>query len=115
MDLEAFHLDKSSVEREIVDNKEITIRNEGVTDQTITDGTLDVFAEIAVLAGSECLVMANSMFSFLAYYVRGPDRCNIHVRQCCKENIANTKSFIQYHYEPGDGKFSQHWNCKTSQ
>ena len=61
---------------------------------------MDGWADLVVLVDSECLVLTNSMFSFAAYYIRGPHTCNIHAAECDSETIAEYSH--RYAYESED-------------
>mmetsp|Transcript_15782 Transcript_15782/g.31454 ORF Transcript_15782/g.31454 Transcript_15782/m.31454 type:complete len:818 (-) Transcript_15782:9-2462(-) len=50
-------------------------------------GTLDAWAEAAVLAGADCNVFSRSYFSLLTYYVRDESACSIYVHECQAENV----------------------------
>jgi len=103
-ELQIFHIDWSV--REGTNTKDLH------TTSSIQQGVVDMLAEVAVLVDSKCLVMSQSMFSYLAYYIRGPDdRCNIHVKPCTWDTI-NRESNL-YAYESGD-KSSKEISAKLS-
>ena len=84
-DLLIYHIDKSKSN----DN------------QHILKGAIDAMAEVVILVDATCLVMSKSMFSFLAYYIRGAEnRCNIFV-DLCDQSAVNRK-YNTYPYESGD-------------
>lgn len=58
-------------------------------------------AEVVILVDATCLVMSKSMFSFLAYYIRGAEnRCNVFVGLC--DQSAVNRQYNTYPYESGD-------------
>lgn len=70
------------------------------TEKDVREGTLRAWAEIAVLVDSDCLVMSSSMFSFLAYYIRGETQCAVRVNDRSIDFV--TKRIVPYDYESGD-------------
>jgi len=90
-DLQIFHIDRSGIEG--------TKNKSNIT--SVLQGVIDAVAEVVILVDSECLVMSKSMFSFLAYYIRGPEnRCNVAVQLCDMEAVIRRSNF--YLYESGD-------------
>jgi len=84
-DLLIYHIDKSKSN----DN------------QHILKGVIDAMAEVVILVDATCLVMSKSMFSFLAYYIRGAEnRCNVFVGLC--DQSAVNRQYNTYPYESGD-------------
>jgi len=73
----------------------------GVTDMNMNDidqGVLDTWAEIGVLVDSDCLIMSKSMFSFLAYYIRGEKSCNVYMPDCNDNTVS--QQINQYDKDP---------------
>mmetsp|Transcript_28585 Transcript_28585/g.65349 ORF Transcript_28585/g.65349 Transcript_28585/m.65349 type:complete len:493 (-) Transcript_28585:797-2275(-) len=90
-ELQIFHVDRSA--------RQDTINKVKIT--SVLQGVIDAVAEIVILVDSECLIMSKSMFSFLAYYIRGPkNRCNIPVQLCNAKSVTYKSNF--YCYESGD-------------
>jgi len=84
--LDIFHVDKSTLESS--------------TDVQNYRGTLDAWAEQIVLTDSQCLIMSWSMYSFIAYYIRGgQNRCAIFVNDCNQKDL--TLEWNNYWFEPG--------------
>jgi len=89
-DLLIYHIDKSDPKKK-----------EKNDDQQILKGVIDAMAEVVILVDATCLVMSKSMFSFLAYYIRGAEnRCNVFVGLC--DQSAVNRQYNTYPYEYGD-------------
>jgi len=89
-DLLIYHIDKSDPKKK-----------EKNDDQQILKGVIDAMAEVVILVDATCLVMSKSMFSFLAYYIRGAEsRCSVFV-DLCDQSAVNRK-YNTYPYESGD-------------
>jgi len=71
-----------------------------ISDNAIHEGILDVYAEVAVLVDSDCLVTSQSMYSFLAYYIRDETACSVYLHDC-NDNTVRRKVNI-YHSDPFD-------------
>ena len=92
-DMKIFHMDKST-------RMATTNGKTRWNDMEASQGALDVWAELAVLADAECLVVSNSMFGFMTYYIRGEDKCSVHVLECNAKAIG--KYSHAYDYEAGN-------------
>ena len=92
-EIEIFHVDQ-------------TLRMEAaasVNDEELSyRGSLDVWAELVVLADSKCVIMSWSMLSFAAHYLGGEHRCGILVEDCMEEDLAVPH---EYTYEAGGNSF----------
>jgi len=65
-------------------------------------GSLDGWAELVVLADSQCIIMSWSMLSFAAHYLGGENRCSAFVNDC--DNIDLSVPH-EYAYEAGKNPF----------
>jgi len=92
LEVNIFHLDKSTRTETSVGYK--------FSEEEKANGALDGWAELAVLVDSDCLVIDNSMYTTTAYYIRGPDACNVHVWECNADAVREHSHL--YDYEPGD-------------
>ena len=57
-------------------------KNIDATDQAVTQGVIDTWAEMLVLSESTCLLLSQSMFSFGSLYIRGARDCVVHLESC---------------------------------
>jgi len=89
-DMSIFHLDLSTRYKSGAD----------MSDNAIHEGVLDVYAELAVLGESNCLITSKSMFSFLVYYIRDEAACSVYLKDC-NDNTVRRKVNI-YHSDPYD-------------
>jgi len=89
-DMSIFHLDLSTRHKSGAD----------ISDNAIHEGILDVYAEVAVLGDSDCLITSKSMYSFLAYYIRDEGACSVYIHDC-NDNTVRRKVNI-YHSDPYD-------------
>eukprot|EP00587_Corethron_hystrix_P001095 CAMPEP_0113318756 /NCGR_PEP_ID=MMETSP0010_2-20120614/13207_1 /TAXON_ID=216773 ORGANISM="Corethron hystrix, Strain 308" /NCGR_SAMPLE_ID=MMETSP0010_2 /ASSEMBLY_ACC=CAM_ASM_000155 /LENGTH=948 /DNA_ID=CAMNT_0000176141 /DNA_START=59 /DNA_END=2902 /DNA_ORIENTATION=- /assembly_acc=CAM_ASM_000155 len=63
---------------------------------------IESMAEIKVLVDSKCLGLSNTMYSMMAYYIRGPENeCHVLIDECEYWDLANP---LILSYEPGDNK-----------
>ena len=98
-DMTIFHIDKSMRSGS---SKNVS----SITKAETYRGVLDGWAELSVLVDADCLVVSNSMFSAMAYYIRGDQgQCNTHVLEC-KEEIVRQVSH-SYTYESGDNSLKK--------
>ena len=86
----AFHIDKKT--RDANSTDQIFLKKD------IHQGVVETWAEILVLAESKCLVISKSMFAFSAYYIRGPEECNVYLPKCEDPGEVKNTSKI-YHGE----------------
>mmetsp|Transcript_45093 Transcript_45093/g.88233 ORF Transcript_45093/g.88233 Transcript_45093/m.88233 type:complete len:469 (-) Transcript_45093:172-1578(-) len=70
----------------------------GLDNKEIDQGVLDTWAEVAVLVDSDCLILSSSLFSFLAYYIRGDTTCNVYLPECNTTTVA--KRINKYTEDP---------------
>mmetsp|Transcript_15754 Transcript_15754/g.35453 ORF Transcript_15754/g.35453 Transcript_15754/m.35453 type:complete len:752 (-) Transcript_15754:371-2626(-) len=102
-EMQIFHIDWSV--------REGTVKKDKHNTDSIQQGVIDMMAEIVVLVDSHCLIMSKSMFSFLAYYIRGPDdQCNVSTSQCNEIDLLRRSNLFAY--ESGD-KISPELSDKT--
>ena len=90
-DTNIYHVDEANR----IEGAEITIG-----DDRSYQGSLDGWAELAVLIDSKCLVMSWSMFSFAAHYIRGENLCGIYFGDCHNTTVALNDPH-EYSYEAG--------------
>ncbi len=65
-------------------------------------GSLDGWAELVILADSQCIIMSWSMLSFAAHYLGGENRCSAFVDDCGKIDLSVPH---EYSYEAGRNSF----------
>ena len=65
-------------------------------------GSLDGWAELVILADSQCIIMSWSMLSFAAHYLGGENRCSALVDDCNEIDLSVPH---KYAYEAGQNPF----------